>query len=232
MPANAAPTRRRLTREQRARQLLDVAWALVGDEGTDALTLGRLAEAAGVTKPVAYDHFVTRNGLLAALYDDYDGRQTVVFHERIGRARAQLADRAAAIASGYIDCVLSQGSEVQGILAALVGAPELHEVRRRYQQDFIDNCDTWLGPFAADGTVPLAGRWAILGAAEALSEAVAAGALDKAGAAVVIAVPQSTPSDVPTARLRAQTRVSRLGRSGVSTTSSGPRFDAPVEVGS
>ena len=67
MPANAAPTRRRLTREQRARQLLDVAWALVGDEGTDALTLGRLAEAAGVTKPVAYDHFVTRNGLLAAL---------------------------------------------------------------------------------------------------------------------------------------------------------------------
>ena len=72
-----------MTREQRTRQLLDVAWALVRGEGTGALTLGRLAEAAGVTKPVAYDHFVTRNGLLAALYDDYDGRQTVVFHERI-----------------------------------------------------------------------------------------------------------------------------------------------------
>ena len=71
---------------------------------------------------------------------------------------------------------------MQGILAALVGAPELHEVRRRYQQDFIDNCDAWLGPFAADGTVSLAGRWAILGAAEALSEGVAAGALDKADA--------------------------------------------------
>ncbi|OBU68039.1 TetR family transcriptional regulator [Stenotrophomonas maltophilia] len=182
MPADTAPTRRRLTREQRARQLLDVAWALVGEEGTDALTLGRLADAAGVTKPVAYDHFISRNGLLAALYDDYDGRQTRVFHERIGQARAQLADRAAAIASGYIDCILSQGREVQGILAALVGAPELHDVRRRYQQDFIDNCEAWLGPFAAGGTVPLAGRWAILGAAEMLSEAVAAGALDKAGA--------------------------------------------------
>ena len=179
MPANAAPTRRRLTREQRARQLLDVAWALVGEEGTDALTLGRLAEAAGVTKPVAYDHFVTRHGLLAALYHDYDARQTQVFHERIDRARARLGDRAAAIASGYIDCILSQGSEVQGILSALVGAPELQEVRRCYQQDFIDNCEVWLGPFAADGTVPLAGRWAILGAAESLSEAVAAGALDQ-----------------------------------------------------
>ncbi|MGF6417432.1 AcrR family transcriptional regulator [Stenotrophomonas sp. AN71] len=182
MPANTAPTRRRLTREQRARQLLDVAWTLVGEEGTDALTLGRLAEAAGVTKPVAYDHFVTRNGLLAALYDDYDGRQTAVFNDRIGNARARLADRAAAIASGYIDCVLSQGSEVQGILAALVGAPELYEVRRRYQQDFIDHCAAWLGPFATGGTLPVAARWAILGAAETLSEGVAAGALDKADA--------------------------------------------------
>ncbi|MGM3262726.1 TetR/AcrR family transcriptional regulator, partial [Klebsiella pneumoniae] len=62
-------------------------------------------------------------------------------------------------------------------LSALVGAPELQEVRRCYQQDFIDNCEVWLGRFAADGTVPLAGRWAILGAAESLSEAVAAGAL-------------------------------------------------------
>ena len=100
MPANATPTRRRMTREQRTRQLLDVAWALVRGEGTGALTLGRLAEAAGVTKPVAYDHFVTRNGLLAALYDDYDGRQTVVFHERIGRARA-VDEAACAHAIGY-----------------------------------------------------------------------------------------------------------------------------------
>ena len=41
MPANTSPMRRRLTREQRARQLLEVAWTLVGEEGTDALTLGR-----------------------------------------------------------------------------------------------------------------------------------------------------------------------------------------------
>jgi AcrR family transcriptional regulator len=57
------------------RQLLDVAWQLVREEGTEALTLGRLAERAGVTKPVVYDHFVTRAGLLAALYEDFDARQ-------------------------------------------------------------------------------------------------------------------------------------------------------------
>ncbi|MBN2992365.1 helix-turn-helix transcriptional regulator, partial [Pseudomonas cedrina subsp. fulgida] len=58
-PSAPAP-RRRLSREDRSRQLLDVAWQLVRDEGTEALTLGRLAELAGVTKPVVYDHFVTR----------------------------------------------------------------------------------------------------------------------------------------------------------------------------
>ena len=60
--------RRRMSREERQRQLLDVAWRLVREEGTEALTLGRLAEQAGVTKPVVYDHFSTRPGLLAALY--------------------------------------------------------------------------------------------------------------------------------------------------------------------
>nr|WP_243402646.1 MULTISPECIES: TetR/AcrR family transcriptional regulator [unclassified Stenotrophomonas] len=177
MSTAATPTRRRMSREQRGRQLLDVAWTLVGGEGTDALSLGRLAEAAGVTKPVAYDHFITRNGLLAALYADYDQRQTAVFDARIGAAPARLHERAQAIASGYIDCVLSQGSDIQAILAALAGSPELRDVRHRYQQDFVEQCAQWLGPFAADGAVPVAGRWAILGAAEALSEAVAAGAL-------------------------------------------------------
>lgn len=178
MPARPEP-RRRLPREQRARQLLDVAWALVGEEGTDALSLGRLAEAAGVTKPVAYDHFVTRNGLLAALYQDYDQRQTAVFEERIGKAKAQLKDRARAIAGGYIDCVLSQGSEIQGILAALAGSPELMEVKRRYQQEFVGKCEEWLGGLATGGDVPVAGYWAILGAAESLSEAVAAGLVEQ-----------------------------------------------------
>lgn len=81
--------RRRLSREERQRQLLDVAWRLVREEGTEALTLGRLAEQAGVTKPVVYDHFGTRPGLLAALYQEFDARQTTLMDaalQEIGRA--------------------------------------------------------------------------------------------------------------------------------------------------
>ncbi|MBD4277365.1 TetR family transcriptional regulator, partial [Xanthomonas citri pv. citri] len=47
--------RKRLTKEQRLAQLLDVARQLAHQEGTDALSLGRLAEAAGITKPTVYD---------------------------------------------------------------------------------------------------------------------------------------------------------------------------------
>jgi AcrR family transcriptional regulator len=69
-------TKRRMTRDKRHNQLLEVAYAMIRSEGTDALTLARVAERAGVSKPIAYGHFGTRSGLLSALYRAYDERQT------------------------------------------------------------------------------------------------------------------------------------------------------------
>lgn len=166
--------RRRLTREDRRRQLVDVAWQVVGQEGTDALTLGRLAERAGVTKPVVYDHFGTRNGLLAALYQDYDARQTALMDRAIAEVVPALAPRARVIASCYVDCVLTQGREIPGVLAALAGSPELGALKRQYQLAFIDKCRAILGPFAGRA-LDAAGFWAMLGAADGVSDAAAAG---------------------------------------------------------
>ena len=164
--------RRRLSREDRLRQLLDVAWQLVREEGTEALTLGRLAELAGVTKPVVYDHFVTRAGLLAALYEDFDGRQTQVFAEALDASSATLEERAGVIASCYVDCVLLQGREIPGVIAALSSSPELEALKRKYEAIFFDKCRAALAPF---GQVSQAGLRAMLGAAEALSHAAASG---------------------------------------------------------
>lgn len=150
----SVPSRRRLPREARTRQLLEASWALIGDEGTDALTLGRLADVAGITKPVVYDHFGTRNGLLAALYEDYDIRQTALFDAAVATAEPTLTDKARIFAAAYVDCVLTQGREIQGVLAALSGSPELAAVKRRYQKAFIQNVRTCLRPSPA----PLAYR--------------------------------------------------------------------------
>lgn len=174
-----APPRRRLAREQRTRQLLDVAWILIGQEGSDALTLGRLAEAAGVTKPVVYDHFGTRNGLLAALYEDYDMRQTRVFDAAVDAAPATRHGKANVIACSYVDCVLSQGHEISSVLAALSGSPELAAVKRRYQAAFIDKCRGILAPFVGNSGIPLSSMWAVLGAADALADAAALGEISR-----------------------------------------------------
>ena len=167
------PRRQRLTREDRQRQLIETAWRIVGDEGTDALTLGRLAERAGVTKPVVYSHFPTRSALLIALYRDFDMREYAIMEAALESSEASLAGKAGAIASSYVDCVLTQGREIPGVMAALAGSPELAAVKRDCDLIFLEKCRALLAPFAAGRTIPTAGLRAMLGAAEGLSHAAA-----------------------------------------------------------
>lgn len=167
--------RRRLPREERHRQLLDVAWRLVREDGTEALTLGRLAEQSGVTKPVVYDHFATRSALLAALYQEFDARQTALMDAALQASEPSLAGRAAVIASSYVDCVLLQGREIPGVIAALASSPELEKIKRDYQAVFMEKCRAALAPFTGTGAIASAGLWAMLGAAETLSHAAATG---------------------------------------------------------
>lgn len=169
------PPRRRLTREDRRRQLLDVAWQLVREEGTDALTLGRLAEQAGITKPVVYNHFATRPVLLAALYQDFDARQTALMDAALRSGEPTLPGTARVIASAYVDCVLLQGNEIPGVIAALASSPELEKIKREYEAIFLEKCRIVLSPFAGTGEIGAAGLRAMLGAAEALSHAAANG---------------------------------------------------------
>lgn len=178
----AAPPRRRLSREDRQRQLLDVAWRLVREEGSEALTLARLAEQAGVTKPIVYDHFVTRPGLLAALYQDYDARQTALMDAALEASEPTLQDRAAVIAASYVDCVQQQGREIPGVVAALESSPELERIKREYEAVFLEKCRVVLAPFAGSRGVGQAALRAMLGAAEALSNAAANGEISPAEA--------------------------------------------------
>lgn len=170
---------RRLSREDRYAQLIETARRLVRDEGTDALTLGRLAEQAGVTKPVVYDHFETRQGLLVALYRDYDARQNSILDAALEASAPTLAARAEVIASAYVQCVLTQGQEIPGVAAALVGAPEMDALKRSYQARFIAKCRDILEPFTEGSRLTLAALWAMLGAADALSDAAARGEIAK-----------------------------------------------------
>lgn len=75
----------RLPAEQRRRQLLDQALEVFADGGFHATSMNQVAEAAGVTKPVLYQHFRSKRALYCELLQDVGLR----LERRIGEAAAQ-----------------------------------------------------------------------------------------------------------------------------------------------
>src|SRR5438132_14251031 len=64
----------RLPADQRRLQLLDVARDRFGEKGFNATSMDEIAEAAGVTKPVLYQHFPSKRALYVELLEE-TGRQ-------------------------------------------------------------------------------------------------------------------------------------------------------------
>ena len=60
-----------MPRGERRKQLLDVANRIVADGGIGALTMEALAERAGVSKPVVYEHWSNSEAVGVALLDAY-----------------------------------------------------------------------------------------------------------------------------------------------------------------
>jgi AcrR family transcriptional regulator len=89
-------TRRRLPRDERARQLLEVAESVFASRGVQAASMEEIAEAAGVTKPILYDHFGSKDRLIAAVVERAGTTLGEVVVEAIGDA----ADPEASIALG------------------------------------------------------------------------------------------------------------------------------------
>jgi AcrR family transcriptional regulator len=65
----AVNSTRRLTADARRRQLFEVALSLFADHGYAATTMDEIAEAAGVTKPLVYQHFESKRALYLELMD-------------------------------------------------------------------------------------------------------------------------------------------------------------------
>lgn len=60
----------RLSANARREQLLEVALEVFAKRGYHATSMNDVADAAGVTKPVLYQHFVSKRELFLALLDD------------------------------------------------------------------------------------------------------------------------------------------------------------------
>ncbi|MEV6985839.1 helix-turn-helix domain-containing protein [Sphaerisporangium sp. NPDC051017] len=167
-----AATRRRLSKQERHTQLLDVARELIRDAGTDEFTLGRLAERAGVTKPLVYDHFGDRAGVLAELYREFEARQREMLVLALDDAELELPAVASVVAGAYIDCCIAEGRELADVVAALAGSSTLSRLRQEAEDAYLAMCREALEPLT--GPIDAAGLHAVIGAGDALARSALA----------------------------------------------------------
>ena len=89
-----APNRGRLPGPERRAQVLAVARRVLADRGFHGTTMTDIAEAAGVTKPVLYQHFSSKRDLYRTVLEDIGARlETAVIESAVAaptpRARAE-----------------------------------------------------------------------------------------------------------------------------------------------
>ncbi len=99
-----------MPRAEREAQMLDVAERVFGANGFQAATMDEIAEQVGVTKPLIYDYFGSKEGLLAAT---------------IERARHQLLD--ALITGWAAGAEAAPRDRVRGVITAFFHFIDEHE---------------------------------------------------------------------------------------------------------
>jgi len=185
--ANRSPARR-LPKAERHQQLLDTALLIVREEDVDRLTLGRLAERAGVSKPVVYDHFATRSALLIELYRWIDIERVKAFQEAMAAGARDVQETVDTLASAYIHCAADKTGEFHAVGAALAGSEEKAVVF----QELLDNCVTmFVSVLTPHATMPPDSLQkccvGLVGAGEALSVALGRGRLTQDEAVTALA---------------------------------------------
>lgn len=184
----AGERRRKLPKAERRGQLLEMAHAIVREDGTDALTLARVAERAGVSKPIAYEHFGTRAGLLMALFKDIDDHHLHTLNEALARAPARLEEVARVAAATCMACYAECGPDALAIASALSGDDEMDAFHQGLMDAYVNLYCEVLAPYCGLPAEALHMYCAgFVGAAEGLSRELLRGRIGQADAAAILA---------------------------------------------
>ena len=100
----------RLPRDQRRIQLLDAASEVFASRGYHAAAMDDIADAAGVSKPVLYQHFPSKLDLYLALLDQSCDRLVEVVEEALASTDNN-ADRVIATFAAFYEFISSASGE-------------------------------------------------------------------------------------------------------------------------
>ncbi|MBF4564446.1 TetR/AcrR family transcriptional regulator [Plantibacter sp. VKM Ac-2876] len=177
--------RRRLSWDARHAQLLDAFRDLIRTHDLSDVTLARVAAHAGVTKPVAYDHFGDLSGLLSEVYRAFESHQRDALGAVLAGAPLDLTAVADLVAEAYIGCCIAEGMELAAVVSALRGSTTLNALRSEAELAYLEICREALEPWT--GAIDPAPLSAIPGAGDALARSILSGTLSTARASVTLA---------------------------------------------
>lgn len=152
--------RKRLTAEQRRTMILAAATRLFARKGFDGTSMSAIATAAGVSKPVLYDHFVSKDALfetlLRSIRDDL-----LTQGEAIGRVPVREEAKFRAAVDAFFAFVESQPEAARILLIVPQWNPRTVKLSRAIQagataaisrllQSYLPNGESWQQVAAAE----------------------------------------------------------------------------------
>ncbi|MFM7735546.1 MAG: TetR/AcrR family transcriptional regulator [Alphaproteobacteria bacterium] len=103
----------------RREQILASASRLLASEGPAALRPDRVAAAAGVSRPVVYDHFARQDELAAALIERYGDALFDRVEEAFSAHEDDFESAMKAALRTYLDCVEEEGAGLRFLLGSI-----------------------------------------------------------------------------------------------------------------
>jgi len=120
------PRGQRMPRSERRAQLLEAAQAVFVERGYHAAAMDDIAEHAGVSKPVLYQHFPGKLELYLALLDQHCDTLERLVREALARPTEDNEDRVAATISAYYDFVSREGAAFRMVFESdLTSVPQV-----------------------------------------------------------------------------------------------------------
>jgi AcrR family transcriptional regulator len=142
------PPRRRLTKAERKKQILAQAKELLVTLGFHNTTTKKIAEAAGISEPVLYQHFKTKNALFMAVLREVREATVERWESELPNLPDPLA-RLQGIMDGYLGSTREHAVELRIIHRALLEYDD-PEARLLLRSFYLDT-ETLLARIIAEG---------------------------------------------------------------------------------
>jgi AcrR family transcriptional regulator len=163
--------RKRLSFAERRSRILGAAARVFAEHGYAEAAMDRIALAAGVTKPVLYDHFESKEALFVTVLESVRDK-LVAEGEKASASSASDDNRVRAAVRGFLDVAEAAPDAMRVLVSARYGDPAGAKLARMVQSSAVAGIAAMLAPTSADGE-----PWTRLAAAQFVMSGLHATAL-------------------------------------------------------